>query len=456
MSTLIGYLILAAVGVLVVGAIWRPTWALALLLIQYPLEQLLQSYIVFFVQRNELFNVIIGALAIVSLSIKVLTKPRPLQASLNTASMLCLLYYVLAGASVIWSPTQQSAVEILRPGFSYVFIFVVLGPLMLDRIEEVREFFVVTLILSAIVALLVLTNPNGDFVRGRFALRLGGIGLKESNPLAMSDLGAFLVLTAATLNLTRRSTLLLLFRIGGGIVGTGLLIAASSRGQVLAAGLVAALFYPVSVQVKNLGQFFLRVALLGALAVMLLLGARLFQKQAQGTEKRWDTAELSAASEIRVENMRVLLAEWGRRPANWPLGLGTGGFAAFEKTSHEPYVHNMIVESLGEFGLLGFGIFMGILLSTWRSALSLLRMCWNDPDARAIAASLVALNAFQFLVSNKQGSVWVSTQMWTGFLLMMRVQRILASEGGLPEPEHPIVDAEESHDSHEAHGVART
>ena len=116
----------------------------------------------------------------------------------------------------------------------------------------------------------------------------------------------------------------------------------------------------------------------------------------------------------------------------------------------------MIVESLGEFGLLGFGIFMGILLSTWRSALSLLRMCWNDPDARAIAASLVALNAFQFLVSNKQGSVWVSTQMWTGFLLMMRVQRILASEGGLPEPEHPIVDADESHDSHEAHGVART
>ena len=57
MSTLIGYLILAAVGVLVVGAIWRPTWALALLLIQYPLEQLLQSYIVLFVQRNELFKI---------------------------------------------------------------------------------------------------------------------------------------------------------------------------------------------------------------------------------------------------------------------------------------------------------------------------------------------------------------------------------------------------------------
>ena len=44
------------------------------------------------------------------------------------------------------------------------------------------------------------------------------------------------MLAAATLNLTRRSTLLLVFRIAGGIVGTGLLIAASSRGQVLAAG----------------------------------------------------------------------------------------------------------------------------------------------------------------------------------------------------------------------------
>ena len=445
MSTLFGYLILAAVGVLVIGAISRPTWALALLLVQYPLEQLLQSYIVFFVQRNELFNVIIGALAIVSLGLKVLRQPNALQASLNTASILCLLYYVLAAVSVLWSPTQQVGSDILRSGLAYVFIFVVLAPLLLDRIEEVREFLVVTLILSAIIALLVLTNPNGDFVRGRFALRLGGIGLKESNPLAMSDLGAFLVLAAATLNLTRRSTVLLLFRIGGGIVGTGLLIAASSRGQVLAAGLVAAVFYPVSVQVKNLGQFFLRLTLLAVLAGMLILGASLFSKQAQGTEKRWDSAELSAASEVRVENMRVLLVEWGRRPAAWPLGLGTGGFAAFEKTSHEPYVHNMIVESLGEFGLLGFGIFMGILLSTWRSALSLLRMCWNDPDTRAIAASLVALNAFQFMVSNKQGSVWVSTQMWTGFLLMVRVQRILASEGGLPEPESEV-----SHDALES------
>jgi hypothetical protein len=180
------------------------------------------------------------------------------------------------------------------------------------------------------------------------------------------------------------------------------------------------------------------LTLLAALAGMLILGASLFSKQAQGTEKRWDSAELSAASEIRVENMRVLLVEWGRRPAAWPLGLGTGGFAAFEKTSHEPYVHNMIVESLGEFGLLGFAIFMGILVSTWRSAVNLLRMCWNDPDTLAIAATLVALNAFQFMVSNKQGCVWVSTQMWTGFLLMVRVQRILASEGGLPEPESEV------------------
>ena len=454
MSTLFGYLILAAVGVLVVGAISRPTWALALLLIQYPLEQLLQSYIVFFVQRNEIFNVLVGVLAIVSLSLKVLRQPGSLQASVNTASMLCLLYYALASASVLWSPTQQDALDILRPGLSYLFIFVVLGPLLLSRMEEVREFLVVTLILSSIVALLVLTNPNGDFVRGRFALRLGGIGLKESNPLAMSDLGAFLLLAAATLNLSKRSTVLLLFRIGGGIVGTGLLIAASSRGQVVAAGLVAAIFYPVSVQVKNLGQFFLRLTLLGALAGMLLLGARLFQKQAQGTEKRWDAAELSAASEVRVENMRVLLAEWGRRPSAWPLGLGTGGFAAFEKTSHEPYVHNMIVESLGEFGLIGFGIFMAILATTWRSAANLLRMCWRDPDARAIAATLVAMNAFQFLVSNKQGSVWVSTQMWTGFLLMVRVQRILSSEGGLPEPEPDESQLALESDEHGEHAAA--
>ncbi len=435
MSTLIGYLLLAAMGVMIMGAVTRPTWALSLLLIQYPLEQLIQSYVVYFVYHNELFNVIVGLLGIASLAVKTLTRPNALQASLNSVSLLCVLYYLLAAASVLWSPTQQSAVDILRPGISYFLMFVVISPLLIERLEHVREFLIVTLVLSSITAFLVLTNPAGDFVRGRFALRLGGIGLKESNPLAMSDLAAFLVLIAATLNLAGRGGLLLATRIVGGVLGTGLLIAASSRGQVVFAGLVALVFYPISVQVKNLGQFILRAFGLVVLVGVLVLGARLFSKQAQGTEKRWDAAELSDASAVRFENMRVLLVEWVRKPQAWPLGLGTGGFTAFEKTSHEPYVHNMIVEALGEFGLLGFGLFTALLVATAVSGVRLLRMCWNDPDARAVAASLVGYNTFQFLISNKQGNVWVSTQMFTLFLVMVRTERILRREGGLPEPE---------------------
>lgn len=436
MTTLIGYVLLLAMGIMIMGAVTRPTWALALLLIQYPLEQLIQSYVVYFVYHNEFFNVLVGLLGIASLSVKILTRPNALTAALNSVSLLSFLYYALASASVIWSPTQQSAVDILRPGLSYFIMFVVLSPLLIERMDQIREFLIVTLVLSAITAFLVLTNPAGDFVRGRFALRLGGIGLKESNPLAMSDLAAFLVLTAATLNLRGRGGVLVAARIIGGILGTGLLIAASSRGQVVFAGFVALVFYPISVQVKNLGQFIFRAAGLLVLVGVLVVGARLFSKQAQGTEKRWDAAELSDAGSIRVHNMQVLLVEWIRKPQAWPVGLGTGGFAAYEKTSHEPYVHNMIVEALGEFGILGFIFFGGALLGTATSGIRLMRMCWHDPDARAVAASLIAYNTFQFLISNKQGNVWVSTQMFTMFLVMVRAERVLTREGGLPEPEY--------------------
>jgi hypothetical protein len=435
MSAVLGYLILGALIVTVLGAITRPTWALALLLVQYPLEQLLQSYLVFFVQRNEIFNYGVGALAIVSLGVKCLRKPEALKASLNPVSVLALSYYALAGISVLWSPTSQSAWDILRPGVSYVLMFLVLAPLLVDSLEEVREFFVVLVVMSTIIAFLVLTNPAGDFVRGRFALRLGGIGLKESNPLAMSDLASGLLLAATTLNIPRQSLIVLAFRLVGGVVGTGLLLAASSRGQVLAAGLVAVIFYPISVQVRNLGQFFVRIGLLAVLVVALLVGVQLFRAQSVGTEKRWDAAELADASATRLENIRVMMAEWGQRPLAWPIGLGTGGFAAYEQTSHEPYVHNMIVEALGEFGVIGLGLFAGMLLATWRCGRRLMAMCWHDPSARAIAASLAALNMFAFLISNKQGSVWVSTQMFTGFLVMARVERILWLEGGLAEPE---------------------
>jgi hypothetical protein len=435
MTTLIGYLLLIAIGVMVMGAISRPTWALALLLIQYPLEQLVQSYVAYFVAHNELFNVIVGLLGITSLGIKTLTRPDSLRSALNSVSALTFLYYLLASVSVAWSPTQQTAMEILRPGIAYFVMFVVISPLLVERLEGVREFLIVTLVMSAITALLILTSPAGYFVRGRFALRLGGIGLTDSNPLALSDLGAFLVLTAATLNLAGRGGLLLAARIIGGVLGTGLLIAASSRGQVVFAGLVALVFYPISVQVKNIGQFILRAVGLLMLVAVILVGARLFSKQAEGTEKRWDAAELSDASEVRFQNMKVLLQEWVRKPQVWPLGFGTGGFTAFEKTSHEPYVHNMIVEALGEFGLLGLVVFLGVLVGTGTSAVRLMRMCWYDPDARAVAASLVAYNFFQFLVSNKQGNVWVSTQMFTLFLVMVRVERNLTREGGLPIPE---------------------
>jgi hypothetical protein len=432
MSTLIGYVLLVAIGVMIMGAVTRPSWALALLMIQYPLEQLIQSYVVYFVQRNELFNLIIGMLGVASLAIKTFSRPGSLSGALNSVSILSFLYYILAAASVLWSPTQNAALDILRPGLSYFIMFVVISPLLVERLELVREFLVVALVVGGITALLVLTNPNGDFVRGRFALRLGGIGLKESNPLAMSDLAAFLVLTAVTLNLVGRGGLLLAVRIGAGLLGTGLLLAASSRGQVVFAGLIALVFYPISVQVRNVGQFLLRAAGLVALVAVIAVGATIFSRQAQGTEKRWDTAEISSASAVRLENMRVLLSEWIRRPQAWPLGLGTGGFAAFEKTSHEPYVHNMIVESLGEFGVVGFLLLSGVLIGTAASAVRLLRMCWDDPDARAVSATLVAYNTFQFLISNKQGNVWVCTQMFTLFLVMVRTERLLSQEGGLP------------------------
>lgn len=435
MSVLLGYLILAAVIVTVLGAITRPTWALALLLVQYPLEQLLQSYLVFFVQRYEIFNYGVGVLAVVSLGIRCLRKPDALSVVATPVAVLTFAYYGLAAASVLWSPMAQSAWDVLRPGISYVLMFIVLAPLLADSLDEIREFLVVMLVMSTIIAFLVLTNPAGDFVRGRFALRLGGIGLKESNPLAMSDLASVLLLVATTLNIPRQSVLLLAFRIAGGIIGTGLLLAASSRGQVLAAGLVAAVFYPISVQIRSVTQFFLRIALLGVLVAALLLGVRLFSAQSAGTEKRWDAAELADASATRVENIRVMMVEWAQRPLAWPLGLGTGGFAAYEQTSHEPYVHNMIVEALGEFGLIGLFLFLGLIFATWRAGRRLLSMCWNDPTARAIAASLAAINMFAFLISNKQGNVWVSTQMFTGFLLLARVERLLTYEGGLPEQE---------------------
>ena len=54
----------AVVGVLYV--LWQPRWVVVLLLVMFPLEQLMQSYFPFLIENREVFNYFVAGVALVA------------------------------------------------------------------------------------------------------------------------------------------------------------------------------------------------------------------------------------------------------------------------------------------------------------------------------------------------------------------------------------------------------
>ena len=59
-------LILITFFVLCVGALVQPRWALALMLLMYPLEQAIQGSVPFFIEQQSLVNYIVGIVVVLS------------------------------------------------------------------------------------------------------------------------------------------------------------------------------------------------------------------------------------------------------------------------------------------------------------------------------------------------------------------------------------------------------
>ncbi len=454
MSVIFGIIVLLAILYLLGMSLTRLPWALVLVMVQFPAEQLLQSYFVFFVTRSEAFNAIVGLVALIAVLSTALRGQRIFGGTLNLASICMVLYLLFAAASTIWAPTT-AANPFPSGALAYIFLYIFLGPLLLQSLQDLRSFMTMSVVLGTLVGIMILTNPNAEFIRGRYSLKFAGIGLAaDSNPLAMADLGGYIAIVAALYRPPVAATAWLLLRIVAIGVGAVLLLDSGSRGQVVLAGFVVLAFYPIANRIENIGQFLGRALLLILLGVVVLLAS--YYLTSYGTERRWEGGEVLSASELRVINIKLLLAAWFKSPIYWLGGLGNGAFAYLDVGARQPYVHNILAESLGEFGLIGFSLFIVVIGCTIAAGGRLFRAFRDLADQRSEIAALLATTAFSFLVSNKQGNVWVSTQTFMLFLLVTRLERIVSRENLAEEllvQEYDHADSEWSASSRETAGT---
>jgi hypothetical protein len=422
--------VLAIFLVLGIGAVMRPTWALTLAMLMYPLEQSLQGAVGIFRAIPALANFMIAGIVGLAALRAVFRQASPFVGYFNRAWVITASLYAWAALSLLWTPSMPQAGDMTREGIPYLILFVIAAPILVDAVDDLRELAGLLIVFGTLVAFSIIINPEFNLKSGRLGLMI--TSTVRSSPLAIGELGGTLIIVAALYRTSYAGAWLKLARAAAFVSGAILAIYSGSRGQLLFAGAIAVGFFPMARTVRSVVSFLgtaLGIVFVGlglvAISQFLLEGDML---------RRWQGDVLSAGVEVRRLNMLDLFKGFGENPLAWIFGLGWNAFSSYTDSAKEPYSHSIIVDILCELGipaLIAFGYLIG---SVVRSSIALFRR-WSGSDLERSAVTVfVALAAYQFLLANKQGYLWGVGLSFLHWILLARVDaRDVSLQGTVAE-----------------------
>jgi hypothetical protein len=416
------------VAVTFTAAIFRPSIALALLVSMFPLEQLLQANVPFFVANSSLFNIMCGVMALLATAVHWLRRPDTLIGAVNGVSLTTYGLFLYAAMSVLWTRNAAWAAETVRDGAPYAVVLLIFAPLLVNGIDDLRGFARATLVISLLISLQLLANPNLELYTARLVLEIDAA--QKSNPLVIGTMGGIMMILAALLQF-EKSWKWSLIRYASAFIGFGIALLSGSRGQVAFALVAAILFFPVSRRLADPRRF---IGAAGAGMVLLgavYLGMRVFISA--DNDVRWSSDSLYYGGWGRVENAIDLLAAWIKEPVYFLTGLGYFSFSSIPNRSGDGYSHVMIADALGELGIIGLTLYVLFYVLAIRAIVRVFRNYQDFPELRGTIAALAALFAFNFLLQNKQGTLFGIDGSWTMAMIFARIDSRDRAFGVPPE-----------------------
>ena len=405
-------------------AMFRSSWALALLVVLFPIKQALQASSGFFLANYALPNYIAAIVTMVSVLREVSKQQTPMLGYFSGSLLCTVVIFTWSAVSLMWTPSFASGSDFITTNIPYFLLFILLAPLLMRGMAEYRDFVVVLLWISSLVAILILINPVFTSESGRIGVQLAqGV---RTNPLAIGELGGLLVLTAALFRSDPMPKLLVVIRVVGFISGTLLALQSGSRGQILFAVTLAVIFFPVASKVRNIRSFIgsvIGIATIGA--VVGFLGLYLLEGYAL---RRWDADSLDDGIGVRLANLVDLFVSWLSNPSAWLIGLGFNAFTSLGSAQASlGYTHNLPIDILTELGIPIFWVFLVFNLNIIQSSRWLFAHFREDSEYRPVVATAIALVVYQFLLINKQGMLWGSPTYFMWCLLIIRTRHFEAT-----------------------------
>lgn len=425
-----GALTIAVIALLFLAALLRPAWCLAIVVLMFPVEQLLQASSPIFLARPYLGNVLVGAVALVT-AIRMSVSGRGLLLPFWTPTLVATLaLYMWAGISLAWTFAPAYLLDSMIHAVPYFVVLLLLAPALVAELRDMKEFRVAVLFAGTALALLILLNPNFRFYNTRYVLALDAV--ERSNPLEIGALGGMLVIAAA-LGSPRDSTLVFLTRCVAFVVGLGLGFLSGSRGEVLAAIAIGILFLPIARKIADVRQFLITASA----AVIITIAIVVVQSFFIGIDNRdrWSLDSVTTGGGGRIENVVDLIVNYFNNPALWLVGLGSTSFYDLPTSTGDPYSHVLLMDLFFELGVPGIVLGAIVFISAFKACRSLLAWSVSDPQLRSGIGFLIGLTMFEFIIANKAGMIWGNIDL---FCYCCLLARLLAVSGNADH--EPISD----------------
>lgn len=416
--------------------------ALNLLMLFFPLEQVVQSASDFF--RNSAtglraVNYIVGLVTAISVGLAVAREPDRIAGTRTPGQTMVWSLYLWTIASCVWSPGAELAIDSLSGTWPYLILFLIFAPLMIRDLSELATSFRWALVACVAMSLVMLVSPEFTQRSGRLGMVIDSSAQgARSSPLAIGELGGLCILLAALAGGGGRNPGLTILRLAAVGMGTTLAVLSGSRGQLIFAIVAVAIGIPISRPLKNTRNYLLAI---GGMAVVIPLILYVASIVAEGGSadmaKRWGADSSESGSAVRAANVTFLLDSFMRSPLSWIQGLGYYAFGATNPYG-EPYTHVLFVDMLCEEGFVGAALMIGILVNCARSIASLYRKTADRPDYRRTLGVLATLIIYQVLLANKQGNIGGSFALFMLLILPGRLNR--RAELGLDPSLPPTAD----------------
>lgn len=395
--------------------------AFALVMVMYPLEQLLQSAGGIFLAIPSLANAIIAVVVAISVTRLVASIPRPFKGAINLQLIGAFVLFSWSLLSLLWTPSQDDALELIRGGYPYAIVMVLVCPFLANSVDSLARLNRAVLFAGSAVGAVMVASPEFRSWSGRLVTTLGGATM--SNPLVIGELGGTLVICAVLYRSARTSMPMTACRIAAFSLGAILTLLSGSRGQLIFAIIICVLFYPVARKLTSVRNFIGGVLAFGAGTALFFVLAPMFVTGYGVT--RWDIGNVQGSVVGRLGNFLDLFAAFRSDPAAWMFGLGYNAFSSVSTNALDGYAHNLTAEMLMELGLPMFLVYAAMVTKATRDGVSLVRRAGDDPELRASVGMFLGLVAYQFLLAQKQGTLWLDS---TIFMLIVSLARIRARD----------------------------